>query len=277
METAIIEVPTISSGDLATLDNSQNIPDFWDIVKTESETWLGYKFPSEFEILPSKAEHAGQVAMLHIEGIRTGFISSLGLDFVTALYEAIAESEHAFGFVCTSPDKPDKILGFVAFSSHLGSLYKSVLKKKGLRFTLILAKKMSSFGRIKRVCETLLYPSKTDKMELPEPELLSIAIAPEARRMGIGSMLIDKGLEHCLSLGIEKVKVMVAGTNEPANCLYQKCGFEFIKQVDSHGVPSNLYVCDTIMTGESNDGAINNHETCESSGAEKELHSILAA
>jgi ribosomal protein S18 acetylase RimI-like enzyme len=248
VETAIIEVPTISSGDLATLDNSQNIPDFWDIVKTESETWLGYKFPSEFEILPSKAEHAGQVAMLHIEGIKTGFISSLGLDFVTALYEAIAESEHAFGFVCTSPDKPDKILGFVAFSSHLGSLYKSVLKKKGLRFTLILAKKMSSFGRIKRVCETLLYPNKTDKMELPEPELLSIVIAPEARRMGIGSMLIDKGLEHCLSLGIEKVKVLVAGTNEPANCLYQKCGFEFVQQIDSHGVLSNLYVCDTATT-----------------------------
>jgi ribosomal protein S18 acetylase RimI-like enzyme len=85
-------------------------------------------------------------------------------------------------------------------------------------------------------------------MELPEPELLSIVIAPEARRMGIGSMLIDKGLEHCLGLGIEKVKVMVAGTNEPANCLYRKCGFEFIKQVDSHGVPSNLYVCDTATT-----------------------------
>jgi hypothetical protein len=70
---------------------------------------------------------------------------------------------------------------------------------------------------------------------------------------------------------------MVAGTNESANCLYQKYGFEFIKQVDSHGVPSNLYVCDTIMTSESNNGAINNHETRESSGAEKELHSILAA
>ena len=41
---------------------------------------------------------ASQVARLHITGISTGFISSLGLEFVTALYEAIAESEYSFGF-----------------------------------------------------------------------------------------------------------------------------------------------------------------------------------
>ena len=32
------------------------------------------------------------VARLHIQGIPTGFISSLGQKFVTALYESIAES-----------------------------------------------------------------------------------------------------------------------------------------------------------------------------------------
>ncbi|MGB7581128.1 MAG: hypothetical protein WBL85_01590 [Sedimentisphaerales bacterium] len=35
---------------------------------------------------------ASQVARLHISGIATGFISLLGQEFVTALYEAIAES-----------------------------------------------------------------------------------------------------------------------------------------------------------------------------------------
>ncbi len=41
-----------------------------------------------------QSEHAEQVARLHIEGIRTGFISSLGIDFVTALYEANAKSNN---------------------------------------------------------------------------------------------------------------------------------------------------------------------------------------
>ena len=46
------------------------------------------------KLLPS---HAGDVADLHISGIHTGFISSLGIKFVTALYKAIAESKSAFG------------------------------------------------------------------------------------------------------------------------------------------------------------------------------------
>jgi len=38
-----------------------------------------------------------QLARLHIEGIKTGFISSLWQGFVTALYEAIAEDKNSFG------------------------------------------------------------------------------------------------------------------------------------------------------------------------------------
>lgn len=51
----------------------------------------------EFGKLESK--HAEQIATLHIKGINTGFISSLGIDFVTALYEAIAKNKSSFGFV----------------------------------------------------------------------------------------------------------------------------------------------------------------------------------
>jgi hypothetical protein len=40
-----------------------------------------------------QSEYAGKCAELHIYGIPTGFISSLGLDFDTALYGAIARDE----------------------------------------------------------------------------------------------------------------------------------------------------------------------------------------
>jgi len=72
---------------------------------------------------------ANAVAALHISGISTGFISSLGQDFVAALYEAIAESEYSFGFVAV---ENDKVLGFVAFTTDLNSLYKSIMVKKML-------------------------------------------------------------------------------------------------------------------------------------------------
>lgn len=50
-------------------------------------------------IKPLLKSYSSQVAKLHISGISTGFISSLELAFVTALYEAIADDENSFGFV----------------------------------------------------------------------------------------------------------------------------------------------------------------------------------
>ncbi len=44
-------------------------------------------------------EDASRIAALHVKGINTGFIISLGLDFVTALYESIAEEQDKMGKV----------------------------------------------------------------------------------------------------------------------------------------------------------------------------------
>lgn len=189
-----------------------------------------------------KQDHATHIAKLHMQGISTGFISSLGTDFVTSLYEAIAESKLAFGFVAQE-DK--KILGFIAFSTDLTSLYKSVVLKKGLRFAFLLAGKMLSLQRIKKVFETLFYPGRVKKMKMPGAELLSIVVEEEGRSKGLASQLVEKGLEECTKRGIDKVKVLVGAENEPANKLYLKCGFEFVEQIDNHGVISNIYVART--------------------------------
>jgi len=194
----------------------------------------------EFRKLESR--HADQVARLHIQGINTGFISSLGIGFVTALYEAIVEDDNSFGFVA---EENDKVLGFVAFTTNINKLYKSVILKKGWRFALLLAGKMFSLKRIKKVFETLFYPSRTKKMNLPSAELLSIVVADERQGKGLGLQLLQKGLAGCAKRGIDKVKVLVGADNKPANELYQKCGFELVGQIDSHGVISNVYVAKT--------------------------------
>ena len=188
--------------------------------------------------------HARQIAQLHIEGINRGFISSLGIDFVTALYEAIAEDNSCFGLINS---ENDEVLGFVAFTTNIRRLYKSIIRKKGLRFAFMLATKMLSFKRIKRVLETLLYPNKVndEKMDLPDAELLSIVISPKARRAYQATKLIEKGFDYCYNQAINAVKVMVAADNVAANKLYQRCGFVFATQIDSHGVPSNVYTAQT--------------------------------
>ena len=186
------------------------------------------------------SEYAECMAKLHIEGISTGFISSLGLGFVSALYKALAEHKNCLGIL----DESGELLGFAAFTQNVGGLYKSILKKNLIKFLLLLAGKLLSFSRIKKVLETLLYPKKTDELDLPSAELLSIVVSPKARRMSLGKKLVNAGFDHCREQGIDKVKVLVYSENEGANRLYQSCDFDFITQVDSHGLASNIYVKD---------------------------------
>jgi len=181
------------------------------------------------------------VAQLHIKGISTGFISSLGQEFVAALYEAIAEDENSFGFVAV---ENDNVLGFIAFTTNLSKLYRYVALKKGFKFAFVLIQKMFSLKVFKKIWDNKVYPSKMKKMNLPDAELLSIAVAPDGRGRGIAKQLVDAGFEECRKRHIEKVKVLVAADNEAANKLYKKCGFELNTQIDSHGIRSNVYVRD---------------------------------
>ena len=193
-----------------------------------------------------KTEHAVEVARLHIEGISTGFISSLGEKFVAALYESIAQSPHGFGFVA---EQEGRIVGFVAFTTDLNGLYKSILKKNLFRFSLLLFRKLFSWNTIKKIAETLFYPTRSEGSQLPKAELLSIVVADSQRGKGLARSLIQKGLAECQSRDISSVKVLVAGFNEPANRLYQRTGFKKAAQIENHGVVSNIYVVSTDHLG----------------------------
>jgi ribosomal protein S18 acetylase RimI-like enzyme len=186
-----------------------------------------------------KKNYSREAASLHINSISTGFISSLGTNFVTALYDAISEDSNSFGFVAI---EDGKVLGFVAFSTNLSKLYKYVALKKGFKFAFVLIKSMLSLRVVKKVWDNLFYPSKMKKMDLPDAELLSISVDPEGRGKGIAKQLIDAGFKECRKRKIGSVKVLVASENLPANQLYQKCGFELATQIESHGVKSNIYV-----------------------------------
>ena len=190
-------------------------------------------------------EDARQVAELHITGIQTGFISSLGIDFVTSLYEAVASSKNAFGLVSV---KGDKITGFIAFAEDIGSFYKSVIFKNFPRFVFLLAGKTFSPKLIANIVETILYPVRTKKkIELPKAEFLSIVVAKEERGKGLSDDLLRKGFTLCRQRKIEKVKVLVGSDNLPANKLYRRCGFSLTYQINHHGVISNVYVASTDL------------------------------
>lgn len=198
------------------------------------------------EIIEMKSEHAAEAAKLHISGIPTGFISSLGIDFVTALYKAISRSDAGFGLVAL---QDDEVIGFSAFTTNLNALYKSVIFKSGVKFAFLLAWKMLSFRTVKKVFETLFYPRRIKKVNLPSAEFLSMVVAEKGRGKGLATALMQKGFDRCAQLGIEKVKILAAVDIKPINKMYEKYGFDLVGQIENHGVLSNIYVAETGKKG----------------------------
>jgi ribosomal protein S18 acetylase RimI-like enzyme len=201
---------------------------------------------SEVHIRELRPEDAREAAKLHISGIPTSFIGSLGLDFVTALYEAIAISNYGYGFVA---EADGRIVGFATFATNLNALYKSVIIRKGPRLAFSLAAKMFSFSRIKKALETLFYPARIKKMDLPDAEFLSMVIVEEARGKGLATQMVRKGFAEAAARGIKKLKILAAIDIRPINAMYEKFGFTLVSRIENHGILSNVYVADTNHFG----------------------------
>lgn len=55
--------------------------------------------------------------------------------------------------------------------------------------------------------------------------LLNLAVAPEARRQGIGRALLDDGASLARSLGVQELWLEVRASNEGARRLYEAAGY----------------------------------------------------
>ena len=193
-------------------------------------------------VIPLAKRHARQVADLHIEGIHTGFLSSLGTGFLKQIYKALPGCRSGFGYVWEDPD--GSVVGFVACAESTGRLYKQSLRRRGVLMMLPLLRFMFRWSVIKRLWQTLRYPADVGN-DVPEAELLSIAVDASARARGVGKRLMAAAVEEFRRRGIERFKVAVWAGNETANAFYQRRGFTLALQREHHGLPMNIYVLRT--------------------------------
>jgi ribosomal-protein-alanine N-acetyltransferase len=71
-----------------------------------------------------------------------------------------------------------------------------------------------------------------------EAEVLTIAVAPSARRKGTASALLAEALRDAAAQGARAVFLEVAVTNEAANALYAKFGFRKVGTRKAYYAPS---------------------------------------
>lgn len=201
-------------------------------------------------IRPFHPADARRVADLHTEGIPQGFLSQLGPQLLELLYEGIAEAPRSGIWVTT---RSEKVVGFICGTLDVHRCYRAVLLRRGPRLVWRIVPELVKISTWKQVFETLLYPLReigqttskgdpsTAKAE-PTAELLSIAVAREARGSGAAHRLVEAMETAFRQWGhTGPYRVVTVSSDPRSNAFYRKLGFTFARRFRHHGHEMNIY------------------------------------
>ncbi|HKY49574.1 MAG TPA: GNAT family N-acetyltransferase [Acidimicrobiia bacterium] len=174
-----------------------------------------------------------RLAQLHASSIQAGFLSRLGIPFLTILYHALIRWRDATVIVA----EHGGAIGFVAGVQNTARFYRSFATKWGLLALIAALPRLLSPSVLRRARETLDYGRGNGAVSA---ELLSMAVDLPARGLGIGRRLGQEFLTRMERASITRVKVVVGAVNGAAIALYESLGFITQRKVEVHAGEASL-------------------------------------
>jgi len=221
----------------------------------------------DYVIKPVEQRYEEDVAKLHCMALPRGFLSTLGTGFLGRLYLGIADADRSGVWVAVGDE--GRCLGFISGSNDLHQCYRYVLRHGWFPLGIRLARSLVRWSAIVRVSQTLAYPfrklgadgdEKNEVIRLGREvraELLSIAVASEARGMGIGRVLVETLEQYLLDWGHSGLYRVVTDAEDPrSNAFYDSVGFTLHGRFRHHEHTMALYTkavgrgCDAIPDGQ---------------------------
>lgn len=181
------------------------------------------------------------VAELHIANINQGFLSTLGVGFISLMYRAIDEGKDS---VLLVEHSEGSVIGFVAGATGMKPIYQRMLRYWPQLFWSLLPSLFSP-RRVWRIIEILRYTrgGSSSGAALPAAELLSIAVAPAFRGQRHAENLYQSLCEHFLQQKLPAFKIVVGSALAPAHKFYRRMGAQPAAEVEVHqGSASTVYV-----------------------------------
>lgn len=186
---------------------------------------LGARSRGDVDLREATPADVEFLARMHSLAISTGFLPTLGLPFMKVLYGALVTDPGATVLVAADGSGP---LGFVAGVRSTGAFYRRFVRGHGLRAALVALPRLFRPSVIRRVWESLRYGSGEEEQA---PELLSLAVAPDARGRGLGTELGEALLGR---LDEPLVRVVVGAGNSTAIRAYRRMGFVHGSTIEVH-------------------------------------------
>ena len=187
-----------------------------------------------------------QVAALHAANINQGFLATLGEPFLALMYRAIDEAPDSILIV---EERDERVIGFVSGGVGMGGIYRKMFQRPvGLAVALLPS--LLRPARVWRILEILRYVKQRGPhgpeacpVELPSAELLSIAVAAEARGSGVSERLYRQLEARFREAAVGAFKITVGDALAPAHRFYRKMGARPVGRIEVHrGEGSVVYV-----------------------------------
>jgi ribosomal protein S18 acetylase RimI-like enzyme len=203
--------------------------------------------PRKIAVREAVKGDAARAAQLHVAGINEGYLATLGQRFLSRLYARMVTSRHAFLIVAYEPresvaNATRPAIGFVAGTESVSALYREFLVKDGVIAGIGSAPRL--LRSIPRLLETLRYGAgesqSKERSDDRESELLSIAVAAEARNRGAGALLVDAFRSAAVRSGSRSARVVVGAENDGAIRLYRNAGFVEDERFELHPGTASL-------------------------------------
>ena len=173
------------------------------------------------------------VVQIHLSYLDQGLLSSLGEDFLKDFYYALISNNDAFTLVAY---KGKKVVGFTSGAINVNQLPIFLIGKLWLRLIKIAIKRPLT---IVSLAKLTFYPRFKNHQKTGE--IFALSIFPEARKQGVGKLLIKKAKNEFKKRRISRFQISIRDTMQGPNTFYQKIGLKKVKTVSFLGDSINFW------------------------------------
>jgi ribosomal protein S18 acetylase RimI-like enzyme len=178
------------------------------------------------------------VASLHTQSIKTGFLPTIGIRFLTLMYRCIDEVDDSTLIV---KYKGEKLVGFVSGTIGTSSIYQAMMRYP-IELMISVFPIIFSLTKLKKIYNIIRHMHGKDRNRYPKAELLTICVSSDYRRKGIAKELFGELSDYFFNANVKDF-VIIVGKTLKANSFYTALGANIQGELHIHNLsPSNVYI-----------------------------------
>ena len=179
-------------------------------------------------------EYFLECAKIHYKEIPNGFLPSLGIPFLSSLYQFFSKSKYSSLLIAV---ENYTVVGFIAISLNTKLLFKEYLWKESYKnLHKILISKLGIITILK-IIEVLKYPFKSKKKKndfISNSEILNFCVVSSMQGRGVGQLLFSEAVKELDNNKIKILKIVTGQNQISAQKFYDKCGAIFSHKIVIH-------------------------------------------